>query len=126
MDKAIALDLLSVLGATIFSGWLFHSIATIYQTFLFVRSKRPATRILWFTIAVIAGSRLVALIFSLGLEDNWPTDIIPIGWHFLYWPALISEALVTPLSMKLAGFRNLNIFPLREEKSPRPKRQKTA
>lgn len=126
MEKAIVLDLLSVLGATILTGWIFHLLATLYQTFLFIRSKRPATRIYWFPVAVILGSRFIALIFSLGIEDNWPKDIVPIDWLIFYWPAFIAEIVVTPLSMKLSGFRNLSIFPLTEEKNPRPKRQKAA
>ena len=103
MEKSITLKELCVL--VLLLGSFCYVLGGLYQMFVLFRNG-ALRRNLWGALALVVGTRLVAVLLTLLGWKHWPVSLhldVMLGPVFL--PALLAEAVVSPLALKLAGYK---------------------
>ena len=103
MEQSATLKELCVL--VLFLGSLCYVLGGLYQTFVLFRNG-ALRRNPWGALALVVGSRLVVVLLTLLGWFHWPSSFpqdVMVGPVLL--PALLAEAVVSPLALKLAGYK---------------------
>ncbi len=103
MEQSANLKELCVL--VLFLGSLCYILGVLYQSFVLFRNG-ALRRSPWGALALVVGTRLVAVLLTLLGWAYWPFSLhqdIMIGPVLL--PALLAEVIASPLALKLPGYK---------------------
>ena len=103
MEQSTTLKELCVL--VLFLGSLCYVLGGLYQTFMLFRNG-ALRRNPWGALVLVVGTRLVAVLLTLLGWKHWPVYLhldVMLGPVLL--PALLAEVVVSPLALKLAGYK---------------------
>lgn len=103
MEQSVNLQEFCVL--VLFLGSLCYVLGGLCQTFVLFRNG-TLRRNPWGALALVTGTRLAAVVLTLLGWGHWPSSLhqdVMLGPVLL--PAFLAEAVVSPLALKLAGYK---------------------
>ena len=80
-------------------GSIIYLFGAIYQLYILRRNGKAWGN----SLAIVGLTRLLTVSVSLLIWLSWNLPFKPMFW-FLFWPAVISELILSPLILKLMGY----------------------
>ena len=82
----------------LFLGSIIYLVGAIYQMFILKKNRKSWRN----SLVIVVLTRLLTVTLSLLIWHFWNFPFEPII-GFIFWPAVISELIVSPLILKLVG-----------------------
>ena len=101
---AHSITLKELFALALFLGAFCHAVGALCHTVVLFR-KGALRQPPWGALALVVGTRLVAMMLALVGWRFWPFPHQDVLLGPVLLPALLAEAVASPLALKLAGYK---------------------